>query len=1359
MAIPKEKFTSIKAEVLDVLSVLTESFDPDADAGEQVEAHHQALGKYINCIARIGMAAGATGFSGLRDTCVIFQQYLRNLHAQHRLLTAQERDLIEEWPILVMSYLSGNEGSSSGEEIIRYLHNVVEEGFYEGTDFEDISQQLTLEKNTTSTVMPEDTVAPVDTNIFITEKISSPHIKSNDISDPVDCTDKQVASLTDINPDSELFFEIAEEIRHSIHELDAALTEAGCNESSQQDRSIAFQLYSDRLEILGMSLSETGWLGITDCIFIYNEGVKQLVDNPLTEYPGETEGIYNCALLMTRYLEYPGDPDISIQLISELQSQSWIPEISDGEAHTLLEMLIPEHIQIDNSDIGDINYENNGKGDESRNFVQSFMEPETEKQENSGSLSQISEDNNSLDLKIPEFLDKPEVELGDNINELLTLVKIEIDSIRPHLESLLRQALHSDSQTEVHDSLTEYVEQLDRFVLAADSVGLQGLSATIGHLSQIAMTLCDDNKADSDACSFLNEWPVYVLNYLSDVNSIEHVNALLKYIASPVWLLSLSQEDVEELQMQLLSPVIDFGEEDSSISRPQTVTDEDVSLNLPDDVNPDLLDSLLRELPGHTSSFSDVITHLSEGKGEITDVEKAQRIAHTLKGAANTVGVPGISNLTHHIEDILSVFTKYERLPGIALSDSLMVAADTLESMSESLLGIAPAPSDTKPVLQDILDWANHIDANGIPSDTDVSSFRDQRRPVYSQSSPPEEAEPDKNPVPAENYLRVSTEIVEELLRIVGETIINNGRLLENLRKANDYNRASQDQNKLLQQLVFDLEKQVDLQGKGKSHQIGNFQSEKFDSLEMDQYNELHTITRQLIEAASDSQEFSLNIEGSLVEIENLLIEQGRLSKQNRDGVMKTRMVPVSNIVPRLQRGVRQTARLTDKKVSLEIIGKETLMDSEVINNLVDPLMHILRNAIDHGIENYDERISRGKNQTGKILLSFLKEGDQIVVRCQDDGAGFDYEAIKATAIERGLLQPSENITDTDLHKFILHHGFSTRDKVTQVSGRGVGMDAVFNQIIDLKGSMSVDSIAGYGVTIELRLPVSFVSVHGIVVRQQSQLITFSSRGIEQILYPEAGLINSESGQKYYSLNDEHYDVLGLDKILGFGVSDDLSILQNKPALLVRLDDGRNTIIMVDEVVASQELVIKPLGDYIPPIAGIEGATILGDGSVAAVIDLPDLIGSGLYQDTVDENYRESSSPASQLVSALIVDDSLSARRSLSEFLQDMGYAISTAGDGLEAIESIEAHIPDIVLVDMEMPRMNGLELTSHIRANKQYKNIPIVMVTSRSTEKHRHQASSAGVDYYMVKPFAEEELLLQVERLLKENRSYAQPA
>ncbi|MDR9435239.1 MAG: response regulator [Thiohalophilus sp.] len=1357
MAIPKERFTSIKTEVIDVLSVLAESFDPDKDANLQLENHRQALGKYINCIARIGMAAGAIGFSGLRDACVIFQNYLRGLYGQNRILTAQERDAIEEWPILVMSYLSGDGDSSSGEEIVRYLNNVIEEATPDEAEFNDISQQLISEQKPTLADKASDPGSPIETQVFVADDIPSSNASKVDNTAHCDELSRHVVSPSDEGADSPIFLDVSEEIRCAIQELTEELDERGHTVISRNDRTIALQLYSDRLEIIGMSLSETGWLGITDCIFIYNEGVKQLTDDA-DQFQYGLDDITPCAMLITRYLENPGSPDVSIELISALQSDPWIPDISDGEAQTLLDMLIPEKIEIN---ITETDNDNNDSIDCPENRIISQQQDKTSA---SAVPPSADERNDSEFLAIPESLDKLAVELDDNVVELLALVKIEIDSIRPHLEDLLRQAFESDSEDVLHDSLTDYIEQLDRFVLAADSVGLHGLSSAMEFLSQNVQSICDSKIIDVDIYVSLHEWHEHVINYLADVNSITNVNSLLEYLATSVWPTPMSQAMLEELQIQLLSPVIEFEEEDSAPQRPETVSDEDVSLKLPEDVNPDLLDSLLRELPGHTSSFSDVIAHLSEGKGQIEDVARAQRIAHTLKGAANTVGVPGISNLTHNIEDILSVFTKHERLPGAALSDSLMTAADTLESMSESLLGIGPAPSDTKPVLQDILNWANHVDVNGIPSDdSQIPPVSDYREPQSSFEQTPESGAEtdtdDKNSIATDTFLRVSTELVDELLRIVGEKIINNGRLLENLRRADDYNRAAQEHNKSLQQLVFELEKQVDLQGKGNNNQVGNFQSDKFDSLEMDQYNELHTITRQLVEAASDSQEFAFNIDGCLVEIEDLLIEQGRLSKQNRDSVMKTRMVPVSNIVPRLQRGVRQIARLTDKKVFLDISGQDTLVDGQVINNLVDPLMHILRNSIDHGIESYDERVSIGKDQTGTISLSFFKDGDEIIVLCQDDGAGFDYDAIKDTAIKRNLIQSADEVSESDLHKFILHHGFSTRDEVTQVSGRGVGLDAVFNQIIDLKGTMNVGSVVGHGVSIELRLPVSFVSVHGIVVRQQNQFVAFSSRGIEQILYPEAGVLSYENDQAYYTLNDEHYEVLLLGDILGSGGIKDPDVAQNKPALLVRLDDGKNTVVMIDDVVASQELVIKPLGDYIPPIAGIEGGTILGDGSVAAVIDLPDLVGSGLYQNANNDGIDKSRSHTSELTTALIVDDSLSARRSLSEFLQDMGYAILTARDGLEAIESIEAHTPDIVLVDMEMPRMNGLELTSHLRAKLEYKHIPIVMVTSRSTEKHRRQASSAGVDYYMVKPFSEEELLLQVERLLKENNAYAQPA
>ncbi|MCW9029974.1 MAG: response regulator, partial [Gammaproteobacteria bacterium] len=441
----------------------------------------------------------------------------------------------------------------------------------------------------------------------------------------------------------------------------------------------------------------------------------------------------------------------------------------------------------------------------------------------------------------------------------------------------------------------------------------------------------------------------------------------------------------------------------------------------------------------------------------------------------------------------------------------------------------------------------------------------------------------------------------------------------------------------------------------------------------------------------------------------------------------------------------------TNKNVTLDVEGSETLMDSDVLNDLVDPIMHVLRNAIDHGIEPENIRAAKGKNANGNITLSFFRDGDHIVVRCVDDGAGLDFDSIRKTAIKKNFITSEQKLSDDELTRLIWLAGFTTRDTTTQVSGRGIGMDAVYNQIAAMKGTISINSENNKGCTVELRLPVTLISVHAILVKLRKQTIAVSNRGIGQILSPGDGQLKQENNEYTYHLKDEVYNAFDIETLLHQPRDQRNNDREERSVLIVNDETGRQYAVTVEHIIANQDLIVKQLGAFIPDIIGIEGATILGDGSVAPVLDIPGLIRTAATSEIsplIEQRLAEAENIKDNLV-ALVVDDSLSARRSLAEFVKDIGYDVRMARDGIEALEVIETKIPDIILVDLEMPRMNGLELTSHIRSKSATKDIPVIMITSRSTEKHREMADAAGVNNYLTKPFAEDELLENIQNLL----------
>jgi chemosensory pili system protein ChpA (sensor histidine kinase/response regulator) len=553
-----------------------------------------------------------------------------------------------------------------------------------------------------------------------------------------------------------------------------------------------------------------------------------------------------------------------------------------------------------------------------------------------------------------------------------------------------------------------------------------------------------------------------------------------------------------------------------------------------------------------------------------------------------------------------------------------------------------------------------------------------------------------------------------------------------------------------LQRLGADLERMIDVQDlMGAKTQSQSKLNLEFDALELDQYNELHSIGRMLVETATDTRQIGSIVTGQLSKLDHTLLTQGRLHRETQEKVLSARMVPIKTIVSRLQRGVRQTCRLTEKQVELTVQGDETLVDSEVLNGLVEPLMHILRNAVDHGVETEERRVATGKQSQGAIQLDFLREGNHLLVRCQDDGAGLDFAAIRKTGEAKGMLQPGRSLTEEELANLVLQPGFSTRTEVTQTSGRGMGLDVVYAHVLSRGGNLSLRSKPGLGTTTEIQLPVSLISTHAVLARIREQVMAIADRGVEQILHGVDGTVRVLGENTVFQIEQRIYPLRDLDNLLRLPPDRRQENRSSPPVLLVRGRSGL-TAVRVEAVLSGIDLVVKDLGQYMPHLPGIIGATILGDGTVTPVLDLPELIANAtgsinlaaIASSDIQTKKRHDSKSAPIV---LVVDDSLSARRALVQVMEDAGYRVRSARDGLEAVTIVAEQKPDMVLADMEMPRMNGIELTAHLRAHPATSNLPVIMITSRSTAKHRQQAASAGVNVYLTKPFSEDELLEQV--------------
>jgi chemosensory pili system protein ChpA (sensor histidine kinase/response regulator) len=411
--------------------------------------------------------------------------------------------------------------------------------------------------------------------------------------------------------------------------------------------------------------------------------------------------------------------------------------------------------------------------------------------------------------------------------------------------------------------------------------------------------------------------------------------------------------------------------------------------------------------------------------------------------------------------------------------------------------------------------------------------------------------------------------------------------------------------------------------------------------------------------------------------------------------------------------------------------------------------MHLLRNAVDHGIEPPDVREVQGKAAEGLITLSFKGEGNNVAVRCEDDGAGLDLAAIRQRAVSVGLITPDAELSDAEVMRLIVVPGFSTRTQTTQISGRGIGMDVVQRAVLDLRGTLEMNSTPGQGSCFDMHFPVSMSTVQVMLTRSDAHLLALSVRGVDQILPAHEEVETAADGSLHYIMQGERLPAVRLESLLGLP-----SHALQQPgvievAMIIRDEYRQRRAIIVPELVESRIVVVKPFHSMMPSALGVDGATILGDGSVASVLDLPDLLRSFqasaqpvlMPGDLVEQN---------RLPLCLVVDDSVSVRRTMEQLMHDSGYEVLTARDGVDALGVVQQRAPDIVLVDLEMPRMNGLELTSALRNRTATKATPVVMITSRFTDKHRQLASDAGVNAFLTKPYSEDLLLNTMDGLLR---------
>jgi chemosensory pili system protein ChpA (sensor histidine kinase/response regulator) len=511
----------------------------------------------------------------------------------------------------------------------------------------------------------------------------------------------------------------------------------------------------------------------------------------------------------------------------------------------------------------------------------------------------------------------------------------------------------------------------------------------------------------------------------------------------------------------------------------------------------------------------------------------------------------------------------------------------------------------------------------------------------------------------------------------------------------------------------------------------------------------MQQITRAMAETVADLDNIENTMGNLTSESDTLLIQQGRVNTDLQEGLMRTRMVPFKTQLPRLRRIVRQTAKELKKKVNFELYGEEQEIDRRVLEKIMAPLEHLLRNAVSHGIETTQERKNSGKSSTGLLKLVVGKEGSEITLKVIDDGAGINIEAVRKKAIENGLMVESSSLTDNDIMQFILASGFSTASEVSQISGRGVGMDVVNSEIKQLNGTLVIESERGKGSVFDIHMPLTMSVSRALMVEVGEEIFAIPLVGIENIIRESHDVLEelTSTSNTYYQWHDEQYQFMHLGTALGIN-RPILPGEKNKAPILLARSGEHRVALFVDGLMGSREIVVKSVGRQLSAVKGVTGATILGDGKISLILDLGVLAREGAAMQTIAEQEIEIPTIETKVKTVMVVDDSITVRKVTERLLKRHEYHVITAKDGVDAIAVLHELIPDVMLLDVEMPRMDGFELATHMRDNDNFKDIPIIMITSRTGDKHRDRAMKIGVNEYMGKPYQEHDLVANIEKL-----------
>ena len=693
-----------------------------------------------------------------------------------------------------------------------------------------------------------------------------------------------------------------------------------------------------------------------------------------------------------------------------------------------------------------------------------------------------------------------------------------------------------------------------------------------------------------------------------------------------------------------------------------------------------------------------------------------QRSLHTLKGSARMAGAMRLGELTHRVEDRVS-----KAISKNALDEELW------NEMDNYLDRIARAIEE--------LQEPQVATSTEVPQAVAEPSVAPIAAPVLEVGA--------ERAMQAA-LLRVRSDTVDRLVNEAGEVSVARSRVEAELREfKNGVLELTDSVNRLRKQL-----REIEIQAEGQMQArvaTSPESSQQFDPLEFDRFTRFQELTRFMNESVHDVQTVQQALLKNLDETSAALNAQSQLNRDLQQGLMSIRMVPFASISERLYRIVRQTGKELGKRANLELSGTEIELDRSVLEKMTAPFEHLLRNAIAHGLETSELRIQNGKEPIGEIRLALRQESNEVVFDFSDDGAGLDIPRIRQKALENGLIAADEDISDEQVMQLIFTAGLSTAKEVTEISGRGVGLDVVRSEISALGGRVDITSELGQGVRFSIHLPLTLAVTKTLLVRAGQAVYALPSTMVEHVQQLKPAELSATYKQQYVDWQSRRYTLHYLPRLLGDDQTELISQPHN-PVLLLRSGEHRIAL-HVDELLGNQEVVVKNIGPQLARLPGIAGATVSASGSVILIINPVAFTQRIAVVRKIAKAVTVEAVRVKPLV--MVVDDSLTVRKITTRLLERSGYLVVTAKDGVDALEQLTEISPQVMLLDIEMPRMDGFELAKRLRQDSKTKGLPIIMITSRTADKHRNYALELGVNEYLGKPYQEDELLQHIARFV----------